>query len=208
MAGTNLKEAPRFWRDALSDVLAAKDADLVASAVAVLRVQPEKTRDELRGAMLDAARNAALPTETRVALLAAVRGGLPSVDPELFNLLREQLQPQVAPTSRAASAAVLGGAKLSSEQQHALIASIKTAGPFEISKLLGAFANSSDDALGLELVRALKEAPGLASLGIGGLKPRFAKFLPRCKTRSMRCSPRWGWILPNNAPTSMSSRSL
>ena len=176
MGGASVKEPSRGWRDALANILATKDPELLLAAVDALRMQPEKLRDELRPAMLEAARHAELPAAARVTMLAAVRGGLPAVDAQLFELLRDQLQSSVPTTVRTSAAAVLGAAKLSAEQQHALIDPIKHAGPFEISKLLGAFENCTDETVGLELVRALREAPGLASLSAGTLAPRIAKF--------------------------------
>jgi putative heme-binding domain-containing protein len=54
--------------------------------------------------------------------------------------------------------------------------SIKTAGPLEISGLLGGFDSTTNEIIGLKLVAALKESKGLAGLRVDLLKPRLEKF--------------------------------
>src|SRR5207244_3125197 len=54
---------------------------------------------------------------------------------------------------------------------------LRTSGPLEMTRLLGAFERSTNEAVGLKLVAALKAAKGLSSLRVDILKPLLAKYL-------------------------------
>src|SRR5205823_574111 len=51
-------------------------------------------------------------------------------------------------------------------------------GPLELGRLLDAFSQSPDEGVGRRLVAALKVSPARASLRVGTLKPRLARFGP------------------------------
>ena len=59
---------------------------------------------------------------------------------------------------RSTAAEVLAKAKLTSEQLGTLAAALKAAGPMEVDRLLEAFAQSTDEQVGLALLAA---TPGL-----------------------------------------------
>jgi putative heme-binding domain-containing protein len=109
-------------------------------------------------------------------LLDAVRAGALVLQPPQFQILREELAPEVDARTRAIAARILGSARLSADAQRALMDDIRRAGPFELSKLLGAFDNCQDESIGLSLVDALAHAPGLQSLGAGTLRSHIGKF--------------------------------
>jgi len=71
---------------------------------------------------------------------------------------------------------VLAKAELNDPQMLALSGTLKTAGPLELTKLLGAFEHSTNEAVGLALMAALKGSKGLASVRPDLLKTLTAKY--------------------------------
>src|SRR6185436_3502006 len=67
-------------------------------------------------------------------------------------------------------------AHLQQPQLLALTDTVKTAGPLEMSKLLTAYERSTNEAVGLKLIVALKESKGLSSLRPDSLKTLTAKY--------------------------------
>ena len=55
---------------------------------------------------------------------------------------------------------------------------MRSSGPLELSRLLPAFDQGSDEALGLELVAALKQSKARSSVRADVLRPRLAKYPP------------------------------
>ena len=55
---------------------------------------------------------------------------------------------------------------------------MRSAGPVEADRLLAAFEQSTDEALGLKLVNALAASPALSSLRVDALKAHLAKYGP------------------------------
>ena len=58
------------------------------------------------------------------------------------------------------------------------------AGPVEADRLLSAFEQSTDEALGLKLVDALSRSPALSGLRLDALKAHLAKYGPTVRTRA------------------------
>jgi putative membrane-bound dehydrogenase-like protein len=178
MAQANLKAAPMLWTTELAHVLGGPDATLVRGAVAAARALtiPKTNAVELTAALLRVAREGGIDNSTRLDALAAVPGGLASVDPAAFDFVRANLEPNQSVLTRSTAAGVLAKAKLSEDQLLAVTDLLKTTGPMELTRLLAAFENCSNEALGLKLVAALKASKGLASLRAETVKPRLAKF--------------------------------
>ena len=103
--------------------------------------------------------DAGVPATVRLNALAAVPGGLVAIPPSLFTFLRARLDPEEPVVNRGLAADVLSRAKLSSEQLVGLAESVKVVGPMELDRLLEAFAQSSDERVGLLLVSALRASP-------------------------------------------------
>jgi putative heme-binding domain-containing protein len=78
--------------------------------------------------------------------------------------------------TRSDAALVLSKAKLSGEQLTTLAESLRTTGPLELTRLLPAFDNASEEELGLKLMAALKDSKGTAGLRPDMLKPHLTKF--------------------------------
>ena len=178
MAQAALKEPPAGWLDALASAVSAQPDPLAADVVAAVRkLANAKTKHEnltvnLRALAADAART----VELRLSAVAAIPGGLASVDESLWYLLEDGLKQSVA--ARADAADAIAAANLSSEQLRDLLEQVGAAGPLEMDKLLTPYEKKPDEELGLALVTTLKKSPSLTSLRIDLIKTHLAKFSP------------------------------
>jgi putative heme-binding domain-containing protein len=177
MRGAHPKWLPTAWSDALLGVLKRKDLSLAGDVVSVFRAIPAgKDRSAaIRRALIDLAGAANLPSDVRIEALAAVPDGLPQVDSQTFAFLRAHLDTVLPVPTRAAAASVLSTARLSSSQLDELTASLKSAGPLEIDRLLSAYENCADETIGLKLIAALKVSPTLSALRVDAVQRRIKK---------------------------------
>src|SRR5438034_1056097 len=178
MEKARVKEIPPVWIPALVLVLEGKDPDLIREAVAAARASavPKERAAELTDALQRVARDSAAPAEVRLEALAAIPGGINSVDAELLDLLRSSIAPTQTVGARGFAASVLEKAKLSRDQLLMLADSLKTAGPLELSRVLTAFDNGSDEEVGLKMIAALAQSKALSSLRADVLRPRLEKY--------------------------------
>ena len=179
MARSALKEMPAIWEEVLASVLLGKDHALIQEAVLTLRALPapgEEDVGSLRAALLQVGRDQAFPDEVRLNALEAIPGSLDGLDPELFDFLSASIKPSEAVTARTAAASVLGKSELTPDQLLKLTDSIRSAGPLELSTLLAAFQNASEERLGLELIAAIRDSKGLLSLRADVMNPCLANF--------------------------------
>ncbi len=126
----------------------------------------------LLGVALDSGRAA----ELRTAAAAAVSGQLVTVSPELFAFLRDSLDQEQPPLVRLDAAVALGSARLDAGQLAALCESVAGCGALELPKLLPAFEQSSDPAVGNKLVDVLGTSPGLRSVSAAALATSLASY--------------------------------
>ena len=77
---------------------------------------------------------------------------------------------------------VVSRARLTSAQFVTLADRLKTAGPLDVDRLLTAFEQTTDESLGLKLVKALGESSALSSLRVDAIKQHLAKFGPPVQT--------------------------
>jgi putative heme-binding domain-containing protein len=178
MAQSGLKPAPEAWSTSVTSVLEGGDGEMTRQAVSTARALtvPREGDGGLGAALRAVGGDAKTPTEIRLDALAAVPGGLVAVAPRLFAFLCDQLSPDHPVVLRAAASEVLAKAKLDHEQQAALADALKTVGPLEVDRLLGALAQSPDERIGRKLVAALGQSPALASLDPKTLRTRLARF--------------------------------
>lgn len=178
MAKAPLKEIPPGWLASLPRALVAADPDLRREAVLAVRALPAPKADGagLTAALLRVAADPRSPLDLRLEALAAVPGGLNTVEPALLDLLLSSLDPARPLTIRGNAAAILAKAKLAPEQLEGLIEAVKRAGALELAMLLGAFAGASDEALGHRLVAAIRESRGLLSLRPDLLRQGLSRF--------------------------------
>jgi putative membrane-bound dehydrogenase-like protein len=178
MAQAGLKEAPETWIVALTQVLAAKDAELVREAAVTARalhVSPPRA-GKLNAALLQVGDAEQFAPVVRLSALAALPAGLTKVEPTLFAFLHDHLVPEKPVSTRGLAADVLSRSKLTSEQLTALTQALKTAGPIEMDRLLEPFAGSADEDVGHRLIAALKGSSSRSSLRVDMIKPRLTKY--------------------------------
>jgi putative membrane-bound dehydrogenase-like protein len=175
MRAARLKQLPSAWVDALLPLLKRNDFFLAGVVVSIFRgTPPAKDRSAATGqALFDLANLPNVPSDIRLDALAAVPGGLPQVDTSTFAFLRANLNPELPVVTRAAAASVLSSARLTSSQLSELTDSLKTVGPLEIDRLLSAYENCADEAIGLKLIAALKASPTLGALHVDSVQQRI-----------------------------------
>ncbi len=181
-SGLNEKEVPSGWISGLATTLERdpSHAELYPLAVAAARSLPlpRSTASQLAPPLLRIAADTKNPDELRLSALAAVPGGLDQPDQGLFAFLLSKL-PQAETVARRTTAAdVLARAKLAPEQLAQLAETMRSAGPVEVDRLLAAFEQSSDQALGLKLLSALAASPAVSSLRADAVKAHLAKYGP------------------------------
>jgi putative membrane-bound dehydrogenase-like protein len=178
MARTSLKETPAAWTAELTRALEGNDAEVIRQAVSAIRALPNPKNGvaELTSALMRVGRDGATPADVRLDALAAVPGPLVSLGPNLFEFLRASVDPAKPVLMRSAAAGALAKAKLEPVELLILTDTLKTTGPLELPKLLGAFEKSTDEALGLSLISALQHSTGVAGLRAETLKPRLTNF--------------------------------
>ncbi len=188
-SGLSEKEVPAGWIAALANVLDDRhpDAELVALAVAAIRALPitKAKAGDLPARLLHVGAETKNPSELRQSALAAVPGGLSNPEASLFAFLLSKLGRDQPVASRTTSADVLARAKLTPEQLLRLVDALRAAGPVEVDRLLAAFEQSTDEALGLKLIEALAESAALASLRVDALKAHLAKYGPAVQKRAL-----------------------
>ena len=142
-------------------------------------VTKEKAGD-LPGSLARASRpTAENPADLRLAALAAYRGGSINPDQGVFDFLLDQLdreRPVAAQNDRGRRA---GAGPAYRGAASRLAGALRTAGPLEVDRLLVAFEQSSDEALGLMLVDALTNSAAIASLRVDSIKAHLAKYGPK-----------------------------
>ena len=181
MARAQVKDLPAEWRSGLAAILRGSDDELARQAVAVIRARAPQAdpAGALAGPLLAIANRDDLGDDARLEAFSAVPGGVAKVEPSAFAFLTSKLAEDESAAVRGLAADVLSRAKLSAEQLDALADELETAGPLEVNRLLTAFDASTNDDLGVKLVKVLGESSALSSLRIDALKEHFAKFGPR-----------------------------
>ncbi len=184
MAWSNLKEGavPHAWINAITSVLEGDPAtpELVTPAIATLRALPlaKATASDLPERLVRIAASTRNRPEQRLAALAALPRGLANPGQDLFTFLLGQLDRERPVAIRTTAADVLARATLSTAQLSRLADALRTAGPLEVDRLLVAFEQSTDEAIGLKLIAALTQSAAVSSLRIDALKLHLAKYGP------------------------------
>ncbi|HMF19015.1 MAG TPA: hypothetical protein VKE98_17535, partial [Gemmataceae bacterium] len=180
LAQTRLKKIPESWTEGLAAVLARSKDDVLRDVVAACRTLPitpksSRIRDELLSIARAEKRSGA---EVRLQALAAVPGSLPEMEAALFAFVTSHLNREQPLANRTLAADVLARAKLNPDQLIILTRSFKKTGPMEVSRLLDAFARSTDDKVGKALLAGLAAAPVRSGLRVEMVKPHLKKYSP------------------------------
>ena len=168
----------------MANVLGGHNRELESQAVATARSLPfgKDQGRTLTPRLLAIASRAQTPDDVRLGALAAVPGGLSQVEPAIFTFLLAQLDPQQPAAARSTSVDVVSRAMLTSAQLLTLADKLKTAGPLDVDRLLIAFEQTTDESLGLKLVKALGESSALPSLRVDAIKQHLARYGPSVQT--------------------------
>ena len=159
----------------------------------MLRASPPAPADApvIEAALVGVGRDANRPVALRVEALAAVSGGLPRVEPDLFTVLQKALAPGEPVALRMKAASCFERARLDEAQLLALTAAIPTAGPMELPRLLPAFDQSGDPTIGMALLDALSLAKGRSNVSPELLRPRLAKYPEPVRQRGEALLATW-----------------
>lgn len=180
MARSGLKAMPDDWRDALLAVAPrVEDRAVYRAALDAFRVLPAAEKDfEAFVAAVPRAQlwpAGVVPDEFKLATLGARPAGL-SLEAPGFGYLLAKLDRDEPAADRAAAAAALVRAKFTPEQFGSLAAGLKTVTPLELPKLLGVFAKSTDEAVGLAVVKALRDPAVRPAVREEMVKPVLEKY--------------------------------
>ena len=168
------RDLSNIWQQGLIRVLKGDQPDLIGEAVLTARaLNIAKNPGALPATLLHVAQQTTLPAAVRLNALAAIPGGVREVSPEMLNLLLAQLTPEEPVSARSTAVEVLTKANLTNPQLTALAQALEKVGPLELDRLVDAFTHSSDETIGLSLVKALRTAPARTSLRADTLKPRW-----------------------------------
>ena len=184
MARSGNKELPAVWNGPLTKMLDANDAAVVELAVNAVRAlpMPKEPPAELVSALLATGTRKELPAHVRLGAFAAVPGGVSEVSEEIYQFLYANLSPELDVSIRATAADVLARSQLTQRQLIALTEGFHSAGPLEADRLLPAYKESADEAVGLKLVESLRDSPALTGLRIDALRAALMKYPPAVQT--------------------------
>jgi putative membrane-bound dehydrogenase-like protein len=156
----------------------ASPALLIGELASTLReLTPAKIADaELGKTLVAVAEDRRLEVAVRLDALAAIPAGLPLVSNDLWNFLTQQLSSEVAVTRRMAAADVIRKASLTPQQLAQLASLMAEVGPLEADRLLSTFEGSTDEELGLMLLRKLRGSKVVAGLRADALRQALAKY--------------------------------
>jgi putative membrane-bound dehydrogenase-like protein len=156
----SLGELPKPWLAAIAGSLLSDKPEVVERAIAIVERHNLATLDEQLRKFAADEKHA---VDLRVRALAAGNGER-ALDNATLQFLTSQLDDEVSVTQRLAAARAIGSSKLTSEQLRNVTKLVKSAGPLELSSLLGAYEAESNDDVGRAVIAALHESPGLANL--------------------------------------------
>ncbi|KAB2657630.1 MAG: hypothetical protein DVB31_15870 [Verrucomicrobia bacterium] len=168
------------WRAELQSAVMSPDESLVRPALSLMRASPTNGwGDALARVALDPARTAGLRLGAAEGLADAA---VPMPD-AVHDFVVQQARPtsQSNPVVRLAAARILGRAAGTPAQWDARTAVASTASPIELPALLRAFEKASGEPLGLRLVAALRQSPGLDALSPDDLEKVVRPFDPRVR---------------------------
>ena len=183
MTQAGVSETPSSWIAALEDSLKATEDSVLRLAVQTARALPTPkaaTQDWIE-ALTRIAENSNAATELRLNAAAAIPPGA-TLSQAVFDLVLAALDPAQSVAHHSAAVTSLTRAKLTENQYPGIVEALKNAGPLETTRLLPVFDTQSNEALGLNLIAALKASKSSSVLRPDLLKPRLAKFPDSVKT--------------------------
>jgi putative heme-binding domain-containing protein len=179
MARANLKEPPADWYDALAVAIATNDCsrelpDFVRTA-AVL-AQPKQQPAKLTEALFAVAQEDRHPPDVCLTALAAIHPSAARLDATGYTLALDCIGKDEPAALRSAAAEAFSRAKLTNPQLIGLTVNLKKAGPLDLPKLIGVFAKSTDEKVGMALVKALRDPELRPAVRTELVKPILDKY--------------------------------
>ena len=176
MSKAGVKQIPNAWAFAVQRILAKGDAELARQAVATARSFPrDKIEETYRHSLMRVAHDERWDESVRLEALAALPG-LEITNAFLFDSVLSAISPSSPVAVRATAATVLSRAKLNESQLSMVAENLKSVGPLELPRVLGAFNRATNENLGLALVASLEKGKALSSLRPETLKPHLTNF--------------------------------
>lgn len=174
VAQANLKKPPDSWPASIAAVLEKNEGSSMPHAIAAARV----TAGPAVSAALARVGNDGSQTDAiRLAALAAIPPGQLKLEESLFDFVLARIHRDRELSIRASAVDVLTRAGLSPEQLVRLAATLKTAGPIEITRLLDAFKGNNEK-VALALVSGLDCPEVRPAIRTELVKPKFEKLGP------------------------------
>lgn len=173
IAGMEIEELPESWIRRLGDNLNAPDSRVVQQTLVTIDTRKLRNYDkELQKLVSDAARSA----DARLVAACSLARPREALPDEIYGFLASQCRPEVKSVSRMAAARALGSVRLGSKQLSQLTGVVAGAGPLEMPSLIRAFESESDAEMGMKIIKALDQAPGVATLSTDYLKSFLAHY--------------------------------
>jgi len=178
MEAAKLRQPPAAWIEALSAIVADGDEQLVPLAVAAAGAMPKTAtaNPALFDGLTRLADSPAVSEALRVDALNLIAAQLPKLSHAQFALLVKSLAPENPVARRAAAADAIANSKLSRDQLGRLALQIRNASPLEVNRLLKAFEQSPDEAIGRKLVASLRDSSVRSSIRFDLLRASLAKY--------------------------------
>ncbi|MFM1943242.1 MAG: hypothetical protein RI897_2224 [Verrucomicrobiota bacterium] len=169
-----------LWMSAETTSLNSPDEELLRQAISAASSWPFPKNEPLPTSVsryLTFISNTRLfPPDIRIQALAAATGRIPAITPELFDLLLEELNPELPASRRTAATQALTRITLTPKQHARLAEHLALVGPMELNPLLDAFKDQSNAELGLQLVASIKRSPALRTIQPATLKSLLLQF--------------------------------
>ncbi len=180
MANVTLQGPPDAWKPAIAKALENASAGELPIAIATARRFPivSATDPGISKTLVKIGGSDHYPIEDRIDALSIVAGKAPKLSEEQFSLLVRSLAGETPVAVRSAAADAISKSHLDGAQLEKLCEAIQSASPLEMNRLFKPFASSTEDAVGLRLIEALKKSPSVASVRMDLLREALAKYGP------------------------------
>jgi putative membrane-bound dehydrogenase-like protein len=177
---SGVKEIPLTWVTAMERALRQGSLEVNGQVIATLQGLPpvKAPREDLEHSLRIMMRSKGSNSEFRLATMSVYPGGMRDMLADEFSLILNNLDRENSAQNRGLASTVLSKAKLTPEQLNDVIAALPKVSPLELDRVLTAFAQTKDDAIGLKLVAALSAPELRSSLRADGVKERIKHFGP------------------------------
>jgi putative membrane-bound dehydrogenase-like protein len=175
------KDFPEPWAQPITEALRSSDPAVVAEAVSALRALPAPkgaVADKLASALTSVASNDKAAAEARLGAMAVSPGGLKGPTDDQVRFLLDALDKDRPAAERGLAADALSKARLTPANLAALIGRLASCSPLDLDRILAAFAQTKDDAVGRALLAALNNPALRSSLRADQVKERVKHFGP------------------------------